>query len=121
MCVQPGAMIWVISCDESGEWVYARSSQLPLSYQGDAAVHAWLPRAVLQRAVYPVRSGFDAQGQPQGLSLHLGECVCVYHREASGWTYGVRLSTKPEDSAQLVPGEVGWFPEACIADPLPVA
>lgn len=120
LCMHPGAVLWVTSSDASGEWAYARSTHVPPLYQGDAAVHAWVPRSVLQRAVYPACSGFDAQGQPQGLSLQLGNCVHVYLREASGWTYGARLSTKPPHNAPLTPEAVGWFPEACIAEPVPL-
>jgi len=103
LSIQRGASLWVSSTDESGEWAYARL--------GDA--HAWVPRAVLQRAVYPARSTFDAHGQAQGLSLSPGDHVQVYHRETSGWTYGARLALEGS------PEQVGWFPEACIADPLP--
>lgn len=133
LCVQQGATLWVTSTDESGEWAYARVLQVPLNSQvvsTEAPPPAWVPRAVLQRAVYPACSVFDAQGQAQGLSLNLGDFVHVYHREASGWTYGARLERQPSqvpgyaDGSQQQhhhPEEVGWFPEACITEPLPVA
>mmetsp|Transcript_79043 Transcript_79043/g.183377 ORF Transcript_79043/g.183377 Transcript_79043/m.183377 type:complete len:988 (+) Transcript_79043:131-3094(+) len=134
LCVQQGATLWVTSTDESGEWAYARVLQprAPVSSQSvstEAPPPAWVPRAVLQRAIYPAYSVFDAQGQAQGLSLCVGDFVHVYHREASGWTYGARLERRPQKAAVAEglqeqhhrPEEVGWFPEACITEPLPVA
>lgn len=132
LCVQQGATLWVTSTDESGEWAYARVLQVSFSSQaatGETPPPAWVPRAVLQRAVYPACSIFDAQGQAQGLSLNLGDFVHVYHREESGWTYGARLERRPQKAASVDgsqqqlhrPEEVGWFPEACITEPLPVA
>merc|ERR1712113_261783 len=91
---------------------------------------AWVPRAVLQRAVYPACSTFDASGQAQGLSLNLGDLVHVYHREVSGWTYGARVERGTEkkllisyqqELQQEDSKDVGWFPEACIREPLPIA
>lgn len=132
LSVQQGTTLWVTSTDESGEWAYARALQprAPVGSQpasGDAPPPAWVPRAVLQRAVYPACSVFDAQGQAQGLSLGLGDLVHVYHREASGWTYGARLERRRDagaaEAAQERPRleQAGWFPEACIMEPLPVA
>jgi len=131
LCVQQGATLWVTSTDESGEWAYARQLQASFASRApaeDAPPPAWVPRAVLQRAVYPACSAFDAQGQAQGLSLGLGDHVHVYHREASGWTYGARLERRPQKAASPEaapqhhrPEAVGWFPEACITEPLPVA
>lgn len=122
LSVHQGVALWVTSTDTSGEWAYARVLQ---ARHDEAQPHAWVPRAVLQRAVYPTCSVFDAQGQVQGLSLAPGNLVHVYHREASGWTYGARLERRSppngEGHAVLTPEEVGWFPEACIAEPLPVA
>jgi hypothetical protein len=89
-----------------------------MTAQDEALPHAWVPRAVLQRAVYPTCSVFDAQGQVQGLSLSPGDLVHVYHREISGWTYGARLERL--GSPDAAPEAVGWFPEACITEPLPV-
>mmetsp|Transcript_119963 Transcript_119963/g.233518 ORF Transcript_119963/g.233518 Transcript_119963/m.233518 type:complete len:1330 (-) Transcript_119963:135-4124(-) len=134
LCVKQGAALWVTSTDESGEWAYARLLQVSLGSHvgaGEGPPPAWVPRALLQRAVYPACSVFDAQGQAQGLSLNLGDFVHVYHREASGWTYGARLERRPQTSAATADGsssqrpqrteEIGWFPEACITEPLPVA
>lgn len=130
LCVKPGTCLWVTSTDDSGEWAYARMmvpSRPSAASMGpeDPHLHAWVPRAVLRRATYPSCSNFDSQGQVQGLSLRLGDFVHVYHREASGWTYGARLERSSTNGAgspsSLNPEEVGWFPEACIADPVPVA
>lgn len=125
LCVRQGATLWVTSTDESGEWAYAsvlRGSTGESSTRDSGQSHAWVPWALLQRAVYPTRSIFDARGQAQGLSLSQGDRVHVYHREASGWTYGARLDRHSgDDWSKSGPEEVGWFPEACISDPLPVS
>lgn len=123
LCVRQGATLWVTSTDESGEWAYARVLQAHLASAntGDVPPHAWVPRAVLRRAMFAARNPFDAQGQAQGLSLDPGDLVHVYHREASGWTYGARLPRRASDGSSQGPEEVGWFPEACIAEPLPTA
>lgn len=122
LSVQQGTMLWVTSMDESGEWAYAR---VPTGMQvANGQNHAWVPRAVLQRAVYPTRSMFDARGQAQGLTLNLGDLVHVYHRETTGWTYGARLdrcsAVASGATLTMIPEEIGWFPEACITEPLPV-
>lgn len=128
MSVAQGSTLWVTSTDESGEWAYARVLQAPFGAQqnsADLSQSAWVPRALLQRAVYPACNAFDATGQAQGLSLKLGDCVHVYHREATGWTYGARLERLSVDGqhrqARQQEVEVGWFPEACILEPLPIA
>lgn len=116
-------MLWVTSTDDSGEWAYARLLNAPngLPIAEQTAQHAWVPCGVLQRAVYPICSAFDAQGQAQRLSLSLGDFVVVYHREPSGWTYGARLNRHAgRDGAPPLSDDVGWFPEACIAHPLAV-
>jgi hypothetical protein len=124
LCVQQGTALWVTSTDDSGEWAYARM-MVPSSPSAGSAhseeVHAWVPRAVLQRAIYTACSVFDAAGQAQGLTLRLGDLVHVYHREASGWTYGARLerlSTNGVAAGSAMPEESGWFPEACIGEAL---
>lgn len=128
LSVQLGTTLWVTSTDESGEWAYACLLQVPFSAPPpDSQGAAWVPRAVLQRAVYPACSVFDAQGQAQGLSLAIGDLVHVYHREPSGWTYGARLERtadlqrQQQKTGQKRPEEVGWFPEACVSEPLPVS
>jgi len=131
LCVKQGATLWVTSTDESGEWAYARQVSSSHVAAGEGPPPAWVPRALLQRAVYLACSVFDAQGQAQGLSLNVGDFVHVYHREASGWTYGARLERRPQTSAATADSsssqrphraeEIGWFPEACITEPLPVA
>lgn len=124
LSVQQGTVVWVSSYDASGDWAYARVLHGRESLQAHNEAHAWVPRAVLQRAVYPACSVFDAHGQVQGLSLSRGSLVHVYHREVSGWTYGARLerrkSLEADGNQMLGPEEVGWFPEACIAEPLTV-
>lgn len=126
LAVQQGIALWVTSADESGEWAYARLLRLQHGVQpsSEAPPPAWVPRALLQRAVYPACSAFDATGQSQGLTLSAGDLVHVYHREVSGWTYGARLMCDTSDGLRRQfrqQAEVGWFPEACILEPLPIA
>lgn len=115
--LQRGTILWVTSsADERGEWALARIVQ-PRTI--DSAAWVRVPRTVIQRAVYRIHQKFNAEGQAQ-LSLNVGDEVHVYRRETSGWTMGARLDVHSSD-ARATPGEVGWFPERCIAEPLPVA
>jgi len=119
--LQLGTELWVSNTDDSQGWAWAQ-----LMRANSASVSGWVPLASLQRSVYCVVQPFQVQQQDasRGLSLNRGDMIHVYYRQASGWSYGARLERQavPHNSgqSQLVTMEEGWFPEVCVADPLPV-
>ncbi|CAJ1328463.1 unnamed protein product, partial [Effrenium voratum] len=110
--VQRGARVWVSQLDERGEWALGQLYQewSPVSEA------AWVPRCVLTPALFPVHSPFDPAlhaHQAQGLALAAGDLVGVQSLH-NGWSYGAKMT--PLNEA----GESGWYPQACISEPLPL-
>lgn len=114
LSVQRGMHVWVNDVGEHhAEWAWG---QLYQDFQ-TVSDPAWVPRCVLKQALYWVRGPFDREGQPaaQTSYLHLwGSEVVTVENFNNGWTYGTKMAGPHYNQ----PEESGWYPQACIGNPL---
>lgn len=114
LAVQRGMRVWVNETEQHPEWVSGqRCKNNDFTRISDPA---WVPRCFLKPALYLVRSPWECekQGVPSSyLPLRVGEVVTVESLQ-NGWSYGRKMVGGP----YYQPEESGWYPQACIGDPI---